>query len=672
MRFWIFLPLWLFTISSSLKAQDWVEGKSGHSKARLISQLDSVAPGTQEILVSAEIRLDPGWHTYWKNPGTIGLAPSQIEWKLPPSWLASEFLFPVPAIFFDEKLQQRSFGYKELAYYLSYLSGPSVEQDPFEAELSFHFLICKESCIPESYTLKLSLPLGSELYSEKANRITEKLGEVPTPTKALTVDWPSNTQFRVSFLEENIKEILLSAPGVRDDFWVAQKLPEEEALKAGALSQFDVTLKSVPENLELTGLIESDDHRIGITASISQTRENAFSSIWPADAHQGFALALLFAFLGGLILNLMPCVLPVLFIKANSILRLRENLSSVRISLFLTISGILVSFVALGVLTALLRTFGHSVGWGFQFQNAGFISFMTLVIYLFALNLFGLFEVQAPASWNRAASERSGAFFEGVFATLLATPCSAPFLGTALTYALSTNLPTLLAMFLTMGMGLALPYLIFAVQPEWVRYLPRPGAWMNRVKSLLAYALLITALWLLSILLKITGAFFFFVLLAGLLIVFLFIKEFKSAFRWALVAVLSLSLIWFSTAHSTSASLQSAHTQDLSIERAYQLPQTEEAYFLFITADWCLTCKYNERFVIETDWFQEFTTENQIAVYRVDWTNQDARVAEFLDQYDRVGIPFALFGWGEGFALLPELMTRANTETAWNELIKAR
>jgi suppressor for copper-sensitivity B len=377
-------------------------------------------------------------------------------------------------------------------------------------------------------------------------------------------------------------------------------------------------------------------------------------------------LALLFALIGGFILNFMPCVLPVVMIKTHSLLVAASDHSakgvSFKANLLATSLGVISSFLALGILTGSLREAGHQVGWGFQFQIPSFLIFMILVLFLFALNLFGLFEFQLPHGLTQRLGGRSGekthSFLEGVFATILATPCSAPFLGTALTFGLTQGWLALIGIFVSMGVGLALPYLILLVRPQWIRLLPRPGAWMGGLKRWMAYLLLLTALWLAYVLQQQVSSLLLILLLFGLGAIFISLRELRSSLRWAFVLLVSLGLILVSRSPQINASSPQTETTKFvfSPEAVDQKLREGKTLFLYITADWCLTCKFNEAAVIEHPEFVRKLREKSIEVVRVDWTKRDPLVGQYLESFNRVGIPFAVLLRGSDREVFPELM----------------
>lgn len=661
-------------VGNSLLASEspWIEGRSGEARARLVSEWSELGPNTQSFLATIQVELSPGWYTYWKNPGDLGLPPSDVVWKLPETWQAGPIQFPVPSLIeMDLELggrQQLSFGYKDEAFYLVELeSSQSLEQSSLlDFEISFNFLICEDVCIPESFKLPLRLAVGEQKASRHAGQLHELFQSVPRPASELEVrtHWNGSRDFEVFFLEHAVDELFLYSPNELSTFWEATSLSTEALAEQNAISGFQIHLFKELEEIELTASIEAED-LAGLTLKLP--KREAKPNIFSAD----FVWALWFAFLGGLILNLMPCVLPVLVLKANSLLSMSSSAENVRRSSLLTVVGILVSFLALGVFTGLLKSFGHAVGWGFQFQNASFILFMTLVIFFFALNLLSLFHIRAPTSLNQVASKNSGAFAEGVFATLLATPCSAPFLGAALTYALTQGTLALFILFLTMGLGLATPYLLFAVEPRTVKFLPKPGAWMNRLKHILAYLLLLTALWLLSILFKLTGGVYLFVTLLGLLLILFFIKEIQSRWKWVGVAFIVISLFYAAqqplAVHGSDTATAS---QRISISQFQEYQRSNEAFFFYITADWCLTCKFNEINVIRTNAFQRLLDQYEAEIYYVDWTQRDPEVALFLEGFGRVGIPFAVLVQGNRTILFPELMTLGSSENLFEEFFQ--
>jgi suppressor for copper-sensitivity B len=379
------------------------------------------------------------------------------------------------------------------------------------------------------------------------------------------------------------------------------------------------------------------------------------------------------AFLGGLILNVMPCVLPVLSIKFTSVMKATGQSRQVTRNGFLfSALGVLAFVWALAVALLFLQWVGVSVGWGIQFQNPAFVSLMFMVIAVFAANLFGAFEISLPATLQDrlgASGARSGYisdFGTGLLAAVLATPCSAPFLGTAITFALAGTPMDVMVIFTALGLGLALPYLVIAARPEWVTRLPRPGRWMLLVRLLLGGLLMATAAWLLFVLAGVAGgraAAFVSVLTAA----FIVAASIPRANQWVRRAVLSGCVLlavfgagFISTPDRTTAAVDAtSHWQDFEPLGIARRVSAGETVFVDVTADWCLTCKANKSLVLDRDPVRARLRDGSVIAMQADWTRPNDNIARFLERYDRYGIPFnIIFGPGapSGIAL-PELLT---------------
>lgn len=403
----------------------------------------------------------------------------------------------------------------------------------------------------------------------------------------------------------------------------------------------------------------------------------------PAGARRGLLGILALALVGGLILNAMPCVLPVLSLKVFGLVRSagagRREIAAGGLA---TTAGILVSFLALAAAAVLARSAGSAIGWGIQFQNAGFVAFLAAVVLLFCLNLWGLFEIPLPARLARFADDRQGGegvgghFASGLFATLMATPCSAPFLGSAMGFALGQTAPVIFAVFLAVGLGMSLPYLLLAAVPGAARLLPRPGEWMNTFKGLMGFLLAGAAVWLFYVLAAQLDAarlaLVQLVLLAmGLCAWMLHRAALGSAGRvvWGLgilaCAVGAPLLAARSGAPAARATLAAAETRHLLAWQpwdeatAERLAAEGRVVFVDVTADWCFTCKVNERLVLETPEVAAAFAKLQVVALRADWTNRSDTIAAYLAKHDRYGIPFYLvYRPDRPPTVLPELLTR--------------
>lgn len=638
---------------------EWVKSKEGHSELRLISQLASLGKDDFEVLVGLEFKLEKGWHIYWKNPGDVGYPP-KAKWTLPTNWKASALYFPTPTYFpapttSSGPIEATSFGYKDSVIYPAILSGDSLQGSSLNIGLQVDYLICENICIPASAQLKLNLPIEAaakrSVYFQKLENSFQSL---PTEDLNIKTQWKNESLLRIQseLINKNFSEknIFIFSENKNSKFW---------KLKSVAENQIELEIEPTKQALE-----------IYLKAKNGVARYTSIQNPTPilATESSGFIIALLFALLGGFVLNLMPCVLPIIFLKTNSILQLREKGKSPKKSLLLTIVGILTSFVILSVSILFLQKLGQQVGWGFQFQNPGFVTFMIFVIFLFSLNLFGVFEIQLPNFLNNKMSESSSPFFEGVFATLLATPCSAPFLGTGLSFALQQPPIVLVLFFMVMGLGFASPYIVLAVFPKLILLLPKPGNWMLRMKRILAYSLMATALWLLYVLHQQTISLFPFIVLLSMLIFFISINELKRAFRLVFITGLFV-IIPLSASHFSRTANNMIKDEYLSFStvKAQELLQTHPALFVNVTADWCITCKYNEATVLNTQWFEERLKSQKVHFISVDWTQPNDEIGKFLQENGRAGIPFSMILSKDKKTVLPELLTRGIVEKNLND-----
>jgi suppressor for copper-sensitivity B len=399
----------------------------------------------------------------------------------------------------------------------------------------------------------------------------------------------------------------------------------------------------------------------------------------PAPAGRGLLGFLLLGVIGGLILNAMPCVLPILSLKVFGLVRAAgQGRRAVSAGALTTAAGILVSFWALAGAAIAAKAAGAAVGWGIQFQRPGFVAFLAAVILLFTLNLWGLFEIQLPGKLASAVGGAghggfAGHFVSGLFATLMATPCSAPFLGTAVGFALTRRAVEVLAVFTAIGVGMALPYLLLAVAPGTARFLPRPGNWMDTLKGVMGFLLAGALVWLLYVLgnqidverlALVEGA-----LLAVALLVWLASRSslgslprraWMGAALAAAVASIALAATGApATRSATTSTVAGIAWQPWDPAEAERLAASGTPVFLDVTADWCVTCKVNERLILDTDEVRQALAEGHVVAMRGDWTNRNDRIGDFLAAHGRYGIPFyMLYRPGREPNVLPELLTR--------------
>jgi thiol:disulfide interchange protein DsbD len=657
-------------------------------RAELLAGTNAIVPG-KPFTVGLLLRMAPGWHTYWKFSGDAGL-PTELKWKLPPGWKIGDIQWPIPLKTVDPG-DIETYGYENEVLLMQEITPPS-KFDASSAKLSTEasWLVCEKICIPGGTTLQLDLPVGST--SQLANtdvfgRYRRLLSQNLPGSDVARVDWSrvgSDLRLKIT------SETLAKYPAV--DFF---PLPEQETIVGHPAVQsrnnnemvFRIPLESAPKDLSsMAGLVVFAQQPNGDDRAAWQMRSApAVSASRPAPAH-GIFMFLLFGFLGGLILNLMPCVLPVISLKIFGFVQQagQSRQKIFRSGIAFTV-GIFAWFIALAVLLIVLKGAGRDVTWGgFQFTNPYFVLVLSVIVLVFALNLFGVFEVSLPQSVTRSLlstsdrKDRLGSFFQGVFATVLATPCTAPFLGTALGFAFTQSAAIILAMFIAIAAGMSAPYLLLSAQPAWLRFLPRPGPWMVHVKQFMGFLLLATLLFLLYVLgaeRGLEGAIwascFLLVISVACWMKGAFVVPTASALKRFVVLALMLLLVigsgvYFIGGKFQSAKIASAESQIRGDWQAFtpERLQTEleqgRTVFVDFTAAWCLTCKFNEASVLEAHDVREAFERHGIVKMKADWTNGDPVITKLLQQFGRPGVPlYVLYpAKNEEPIVFPEVLTK--------------
>lgn len=598
-----------------------------HAKVGLISNVTGVKSGNSFFL-GVDVAMDEGWDTYWRMPGEAGLPPVF-------DWTGSENI-ETPIIFWPapERITVSgfdNFGYKGRVIFPALVkikeSGKKVL-----VKLKIDLLLCNNICVPQSFTAALDLPVKESVATPDAEFIGRAFSHVPVtvppanfkPQKMWvgdkSLEMTVATDLRPKVMDvfvENIDQLSLGRPGfdlVPGKRELAVHIP---LAKDATITLADVK-KSLSENPPTVTFVTSGV-KVESKMILSEPPLPEAPPVW--NMRQGLALIGL-ALLGGLILNLMPCVLPVLSLKILSALHLGEKeQKEARLGFAAGALGIVASFWLLAGILAVLKEAGSAIGWGIQFQNPVFLGFLIVVIFLFAVNLSGLFEIPLPRfiAGSLAGGGRhptlAGHFLTGMFATLLATPCSAPFLGTAIGFALASDIARIFSVFTFMGIGLALPWIAFAAAPQLARFLPRPGHWMITLRRILALLLFVTALWLATVLFSVVSA----------------------------------------KAPATSAGWEVFSESRISAEVAMG-----KTVFVDVTADWCLTCKANKKFVLESADIQAALKEKNVLLLKADWTKGDEAIRAYLEKHGRYGIPFNIV-YGPKFPdgiVLSELLTK--------------
>ncbi len=627
----------------------------------LVSDTDAVAPGA-EYHLGLRFRLAPGWHIYHRNSGDAGLPP-ELRWTLPSGVHVGDIIWPAPERLTEGQLV--TFGFTGSPLLVLTAQGAGAIQ------LHASWLVCNNICVPEEADFALNLAQGSQTPATEAALFAQAATHQPVETPFRAVISPQGV------LAVSGEGLGHAAPV--EAFFVAD---EPDVIAAGPQS-----LSAMPDGFSLTlkpaAAFKADALVAGVVVLRDAGGQLAALRIaaqpGAVAAGVGWIEAIFAALLGGLILNLMPCVFPVLAMKAMAILRVSsEGRKAARTEALAYSSGVILSFTAIGGAVLALRQLGHAVGWGFQFQSPWFVAGMAWLLMAVGLNLSGVFEISSSrvAGAGQGLTLRGGAlgsFFSGVLAVLVATPCTAPFMSVALAAALTAPPTETLAVFAALGIGLASPALVLAAFPGMARALPRPGRWMEIMKQALAFPIYAASAWLIWVLSTQSGPSGTLLGVAGLVLVGLAAWLFGLDGIWGKrLAVLSLvglvlgavevGLPEPSNEPSTTTAADRFTPQRLAELRAQHRP-----VFIDMTAAWCVTCLVNERVALHDNAVQAAFAQHNVAQLVGDWTRQDPAITNFLHGQGRDGVPlYVYYPPDRDAVLLPQILTPQNVLAAIN------
>jgi len=647
-----------------------------HLQAELVAEVDSLQPG-RDLRVGLRLVPDPGWHTYWKNPGDSGLA-TTIEWTLPEGVTASEIAWPYPdAIPFAHLINYGYDGEHLLPVTLSIPADLPTDR-PLRLEARADWLVCEEICIPGDATLVLELPV-----SEQAPIADPKVADLfawADARRPEAEDWPARFSTEGGQLSVQVESEAIGSARGWEFFSEDNNLVDhsvEPVLNAGqgqllvaqVLSPF---VNRFPESLDFVLVDRPNNQAYRLTAAAGELISTGELS--PTVPPIGWLSALGLALLGGLLLNLMPCVFPVLSIKAISLVEGAG--SDQRAHGLAYTAGVVLSFATLAAVLLGLRSAGEAIGWGFQLQSPWIVGLLIYVLFALGLSLSGLFDLGCGfMSAGQGLTERkglSGSFFTGVLACIVASPCTAPFMGAALGAAVLMAWPMAMSIFLALGFGLALPLLLLSFSPALARWLPRPGPWMDTFKQAMAFPLYLAVVWLVWVLARQTDANGLAAVLIGLVALaftlwligkkdkgpILSVARHVSVVAGLVVAVAALAAAARFEAAPTEAS--NAWWEDYSAARLAELREDPDtAVFVNMTADWCLTCKVNEGVALNKTEVREAFEAGDVVYMKGDWTRRDAAITDYLADFGRNGVPlYVVYPRGGGEPkVLPQVLT---------------
>ncbi len=658
--------------------------QSPRATVSLVSEYAAVSPG-QALRIGLRQRLAPHWHTYWKNPGDAGSPPS-ITFNAPPGATVGEIAWPGPDRFIIGPVA--SYGYENEIVFPMTLTVPRDARPGSQLvlEADADWVVCEKECIPEEGKFRLALPVEASARPASAGILAAFKSADARQPQPQPADWRASVSAGESTLQLAVEGEGISPASVRSALYFPDSWGVVDHVADQALT--------VEEGRLTLATTKGQGYAPGPSAGLLAITDGGGQKRWfaleltPAAAAPAPATGApatlplwqmaLFAFLGGLILNLMPCVFPVLAIKATAVAAMSgSDRRAVRLSgLFYTL-GVLAAFMALALALLAVRLGGSAVGWGFQFQSPLFVAAMSWLILAIGLNLSGVFEVGgALAGAGQGLAERkghAGSFFTGLLAVVVATPCTAPFMGAAIGSALVAPAYVSLAVFATMGLGLALPFLLLGIFPALARRLPRPGAWMVTLRQAMAFPMYATAAWLLWVLAQQAGEAGLRMALAGLVLVGLVawlvgLGQQRAGKTWwprgaalaGVAGIVGLMAALHGAGPVAAAPAQSMQAEPYSAERLAALRAEGKPVFVNMTAAWCITCLVNERTTLSTAAVQQAMRERGVVYMKGDWTNRDPAITAFLQSFQRDGLPFyAFYPARKEPVVLPPVLTQA-------------
>jgi thiol:disulfide interchange protein len=680
-------------------------------KSRLVSEVGSVAPG-QVFFVALELDIRDGWHTYWRNPGDSGEA-TKLTWQLPPGFTAGDIVWTTPHRF--EIAPLVNYGYAKHAMHLVQITAPKDLKIGSSAVLAAKasWLVCSDVCIPQDAELQLKMPVSAQPGAPDTDSVlfAAARAELPSAQPAATSARIEGDQLIIKLGPEwgaTLSQIKSLAFFPYDEggieYAAAQTLTRNkdsvelsmkvgyQPPKAGAIRGVLVATEQNGAQVQAVPIEISADFSGAGAAQVTPTPRFAALPKAAKEPEHSLAVLMLLAILGGLVLNLMPCVFPVLSIKAiNVVEQAKKHPAAVRMKGLVFAGGVISSMLVLAGVLLALRAGGEEIGWGFQLQSPLFLTLMIYLLLAVGLNLSGVFEVGGGlAGVGDGLTQGEGytaSFFTGVLTTLVATPCTAPFMAAAVGAALTQSALNALCIFAALGFGLALPYVLLSFAPWMRRVLPKPGAWMDTLKQVFAFPIYASAAWLVWVLSHETSSFGLGAALAGTVLIGLAawayqkshsssggarITVIATAVLAALIAVM-LPVKFADVAAAPTASSEAATGMDewqpYSAARLAELNAAGRPLLVNFTASWCLTCLVNERNAFSDAAVQEIFRTKKVTLMKGDWTNKDPAITHALAQFGRAGVPlYVVYNAKSGSSepvVLPQILTAGVVASAF-------
>lgn len=677
-------------------------------KAQLVSEVSAISPG-QSFWVALEFDIRDGWHTYWRNPGDSGQA-TTLKWVLPAGFTTSDILWTTPHRFDLPPLV--NYGYAKHAVHLVNVTAPQDLKAGAAVVLSAKagWLVCSDVCIPEDADLQVSLPVNSQLGPvdpAAAALFMEARNQLPSPQPAATTARIQDGQLVIELGKEwgaTLAQIKSLAFFPYEVGGIEYAAPQTLSRGKDSIALTMKTGDSPPKGGMVHGVLlateQSGSDTVSVPMEISASfvaaggiQKSATGAKAANEPATSVPVLMALALLGGLILNLMPCVFPVLSIKAIGLVeQAKKHPAAVRTKGLVFAAGVISSMLCLAAALLVLRAGGEQIGWGFQLQSPLFVTLLVYLLLAVGLNLSGVFEVGGGlAGVGDGLTQGDGyraSFFTGVLTTLVATPCTAPFMAFAVGAALTQPPVLALCIFAALGLGLALPYLLLSFAPWMRRILPRPGAWMDTLKQVFAFPIYASAAWLLWVLAQQTSAFGLGAALAGTILIALAAwayqksKSSSSVGRAAALATATVAVLLAivlpvrvadvaaaAPAGSAGGARAADEWQRYDAAEVAKLNAAGRPLLVNFTASWCLTCLVNERNAFADAAVKEVFRNKGVTLMKGDWTNRDPAITHALAEFGRAGVPlYVVYNAKPGSLeplILPQLLTASVVQSAF-------
>ena len=616
--------------------------ETGHAKASLITNLQSSSQ--ESFYVGVRLQMQDGWHTYWENPGDSG-SPFNATWTTDAGVIIENVSWPTPQTIPYPPLM--TYGYEgDIVFPFQVFR--SLDTELTEISLDFDFLICADICVPEQakLTLDLTSASSSDLLDQAIDNLPTKLVKTKSTISGdeLKVVFQSPKEFSTAYIFPREGNLFAYTPN--------------QAITPIDENTFEITLPLYQDGVEsFSGIISLDGQGFQFEEQIASA---GGMSLWQA---------ILFALIGGLILNLMPCVFPVISLKVLSFVYMGgDDHTKIRNHALAFVGGVMSTFLSIATALMIIRSTGSMIGWGYQLQSPVVVGILTLI--MLGIGMILLTNINVAAGLTNIGSsvqnrnDYSGSFFTGVLAVVVASPCTAPFMGAAVGYALLQPSFATLPIFLSLGLGFAGPYLILAIKPKWISSLPKPGQWMETLKQFFAFPMIATALWLMWVfMVQTSGDALIQLLILGLSLglAIWMIASFEGRWKWVglILTFIASIQIFNNLPNNANEITQSADADSWNLSIESDLQANNQAYLINFTAAWCITCQTNEKAALARTSVQDYLAEQNIKYIKADWTNRNEDIAIGLARYERSGIPLYIF-WKPGMRnskILPAVLT---------------